>query len=229
MMSNRSPVAFLVDVDNTLLDNDRIERDIKRHFDGIFGPNAGNDFWDTFEAVRTELSYADYFGALQRYRLGRVCDQRVLDVSSFLIDYDFVDCLYPHAIEVIARLQSVAPTIIVSDGDAVFQPRKVRRSGIWKAVDGRVLIYIHKETMLDDIAEKYPAARYVMIDDKIRVLAAMKKTWPDRLTTVFVRQGHYAKDQGVVAQYPPPDFTIENIAALLQPDLIATLRDHAKA
>lgn len=228
-MSNGSPVAFLVDVDNTLLDNDRIERDIKRHFDGIFGPNAGNDFWETFEAVRTELSYADYFGALQRYRLGRVCDQRVLDISSFLIDYNFVDCLYPHALDVIGRLQTVAPTVIVSDGDAVFQPRKVRRSGVWKAVDGRVLIYIHKETMLDDIAEKYPAARYVMIDDKIRVLAAMKKTWPDRLTTVFVRQGHYANDQGIVAQYPPADFEIENIAALLQPDLIATLSRHGSA
>src|SRR5271165_2671087 len=158
MMNNDSPIAFLLDVDNTLLDNDRIERDIKRYLDGAFGPNSGDNSWEIFEEVRAELGYADYFGALQRYRLGRLRDPRILDISSFLIDYSFADCLYPRALDVIKQLRTFGSTIIVSDGDAVFQPRKVRRSGIWKAVDGRVLIYIHKENMLDDIAEKYPAA-----------------------------------------------------------------------
>ncbi|MGA8156739.1 MAG: HAD family hydrolase [Rhodoplanes sp.] len=223
MMSPDSPVAFLLDVDNTLLDNDRIERDIKHYLDTTFGPNSGDDFWKIFEEVRAELGYADYFGALQRYRIGRLRDPRILDVSSFLIDYRFADCLYPRALDVIGRLRTFGPTVIVSDGDAVFQPRKVRQSGLWKAVDGHVLIYIHKENMLDDIAERYPADRYVMIDDKIRVLAEMKKTWRDRLTTVFVRQGHYARDKGAVAQYPPADLEIEDIEALLQQEVIAAL------
>jgi FMN phosphatase YigB (HAD superfamily) len=214
-MTAPDEVVFLLDVDNTLLDNDRVQDDLRAHLASEFGPENRDRYWKIFEALRHELGYADYLGALQRYRLGAENDPRLLLMSAFLVDYPFADRLYPGALGAIEHLRRWGPTVILSDGDVVFQPRKIQRSGLWKAVEGRVLIYIHKEQMLDDVEQRYPARHYVMVDDKLRVLAAMKKTWRDRLTTVFPRQGHYALDLHNLSTYPPADLAIERIGDLL--------------
>jgi FMN phosphatase YigB (HAD superfamily) len=206
--------VFLVDVDNTLLDNDAVIADLRRHLTDRFGPECERRYWEIFEELRTELGYADYLGALQRYRIERPREASVLQIALYLLHYPFADRVYPGALEAIARLRDRGPVVILSDGDVVFQPRKIERSGLWAAVEGRVLIYIHKEEMLDDVEQRYPARRYVMIDDKVRILAAMKAAWGDRLTTVFVRQGHYANDAALVANYPPADVTVESIGDL---------------
>jgi FMN phosphatase YigB (HAD superfamily) len=212
-------VVFLLDVDNTLLDNDRVQDDLRNHLAREFGAASRDRYWAIFEALRTELGYADYLGALQRYRLGAMNDPRLLLMSAFLVDYPFADRLYPRALDAIAHLRTCGLTVILSDGDAVFQPRKIQRSGLWAAVEGRVLVYIHKEHMLDDVEQRYPARHYVMVDDKLRILAAMKKFWGDRLTTVFPRQGHYALDPHNVCAYPPADLAIERIGDLLNYDI----------
>ena len=218
-MTAQHDIVFLLDVDNTLLDNDCVQEDLRSHLERDFGPANSNRYWGEFEALRSELGYADYLGALQRYRNvevgGGPSDPRLLHMSSFLVDYPFADRLYPGSLEVIAHLRAWGPTVILSDGDVVFQPRKVQRSGLWRAVEGRVLIYIHKEQMLDDIMQRYPARHYVMIDDKLRILAAMKDILRDRLTTVFPRQGHYAHDPKALSEYPPADLTIERIGDLI--------------
>ena len=221
--------VFLLDVDNTLLDNDRIIADLRAHLDREFGAASASHYWKHFEALRTQLGYADYLGALQRYRLdskhgvGKGDDPRLLHMSSYLIDYPFADRLYPRALEVIARLNTFGRTVILSDGDVVFQPRKVQRSGLWDAVDGRVLIYIHKEQMLDAVQKRYPARHYVMVDDKLRILSAMKKIMQRRLTTVFPRQGHYAHDPAIMAACPPADLSLERIGDLLDVDIRTVL------
>jgi FMN phosphatase YigB (HAD superfamily) len=212
-------VVFLLDCDNTLLDNDRVQDDLRSHLASEFGPESRDRYWDIFEALRVELGYADYLGALQRYRLVAGNDPRLLQMSTFLLDYPFADRLYPGALAVLEHLSRLGPTVILSDGDVVFQPRKIQRSGLWDAVQGRVLIYIHKERMLDDVAQRYPARHYVMVDDKLRILAAMKNVLGDRLTTVFVRQGHYALDP--VSTQPPADLAIERIGDLLDRDRLA--------
>src|SRR5262245_27183843 len=209
----RADLLFLFDVDNTLLDNDQIERDLSAHLTKAFGRDACDRYWSILEQLRTELGYADFLGALQRYRVERQHDPHILEMSSFLVDYPFSDGLYPNALNLVTELKRKWPVTIFSDGDAVFQPRKVERSGLWKAVDGRVLIYIHKEQMLDDVERHYPAAHYVFVDDKLRLLTAVKQSWGDRVTTVFPRQGHYANAPSV-ATYPPADITIEHIADL---------------
>jgi len=211
-------VVFLLDVDNTLLDNDRIAADLGEHLAKAFGTANRDRYWRIFEALRDELGYADYLGALQRYRAGAGNDPRLLLMSSFLVDYPFAERLYPGALEAIAHLGHWGPTVILSDGDVVFQPRKVLRSGLWDAVDGRVLIYVHKERMLADVAQRYPASRYVVVDDKLRILSAMKKAWGERLVTVFPRQGHYARDPRILAAYPPADVTVERIGDLARVD-----------
>ena len=226
-MNEKRQTIFLLDADNTLLDNDHLEQDLKEHLDKAFGVDCRNHYWEIFEALRNELGYADYLGALQRYRIEHTRNPRILELSSFLINYRFRNGLYPGALETIKLLRSHGQPVVLSDGDAVFQPRKIERSGIWKAVRGHVLIYIHKEQMLDDVAQKYPAEHYFMVDDKVRILAAMKDVWGSRLTTVFVRQGHYAKDQTSVQKYPPADFTIEQISDLGEIDLSAS--SHAAA
>ena len=216
---------FLLDVDNTLLDNDKVIADLRQQLEQDFGTVSAGRYWSIFEALRKELGYADYLGALQRYRvdaeLGLNGDPRLLEMSDYLIDYPFADVLYAGSLAVIERLDKFGQTVILSDGDAVFQPRKVRRSGIRDAVDGRVLIYIHKEEMLDRMQQRYPARHYVMVDDKLRILAAMKAVMHDKLTTVFVRQGHYALDAVVVAAFPQADFSVERIGDLLTADISA--------
>ncbi len=213
-MGNRNGAVFLLDVDNTLLDNDRVERDLHEHLERALGTNSRRRYWAIFEELRAELGYADYLGALQRYRVEHPRDPHILEVSSYLIDYPFAERLYPGSLAATARLRTWGPTVILSDGDAVFQPRKVQRSGLRDVVGGRVLIYIHKEQMLDDIENKYPALHYVMFDDKLRILAAMKEGWGDRLTTVWVVQGRYAHDPRATAGYPAADVRLEQIADL---------------
>jgi len=215
-----APVIFLVDVDNTLLDNDRIQEDLKRHLEREFGARTRDRYWAILEALFVELGYRDYLGALQRYRVEHLKDVHLMSMSSYLVDYPFANRLYSGALDVIERLRTLGPTVILSDGDVVFQPRKVERSGIWEAVDGNVLIYIHKEEELDDVARRYPAQHYVLIDDKPRILAAVKEAWGDRVTTVFPRQGQYARD---AKSYRPADVTVERIGDLLTHDFSGLL------
>ena len=223
----RSPneIVFVFDVDNTLLDNDRVEDDLKNHLEREFGAESRDRYWTIFEELRAELGYADYLGALQRYRLEDLCDPRLLTMSSFLVDYPFANRLYPGSLEALEHVRTWGETVILSDGDVVFQPRKIQRSGLWEAVEGRVLIYVHKEQMLEDVEQRYPAHHYVMVDDKLRILTAMKKIWGSRLTTVFPRQGHYALDPNSVATYPPADFAIERIGDLVNCNLSTFLQN----
>lgn len=222
-MTSPNSIVFLVDVDNTLLDNDRIQDDIKRHLDREFGVVACERYWTILEQLFTELGYRDYLGALQRYRVEHPQDIHLLSMSSFLVDYPFANRLYPGSLDVLERFRRWGQTVILSDGDVVFQPRKVERSGIFEAVEGHVLIYIHKEQALDDVARRYPAEHYVLVDDKPRILNAVKKIWGDRVTTVFPRQGQYARDPTVVAACLPADLTVERIDNLLDYDLAALL------
>ena len=222
-MAEMHEVVFLFDVDNTLLDNDRVTRDFRKHLMGAFGMECEERYWALFEEIRAELGYADYLGALQRFRLENPRDPNLLGASNYLINYPFANRLYPEALDVLEHCGQWGPTVILSDGDVVFQPRKVDRSGLWEAVEGRVLIYVHKEHMLDDVEARFPAHRYVMVDDKLRILTAMRRSWGARLTTVFPRQGHYALDPDVVAMYPEPDVTLDRIGDLLRHDLDAIL------
>jgi FMN phosphatase YigB (HAD superfamily) len=213
------PIVFLVDVDNTLVDNDGIQQDLKDHLERTYGVAARDRYWRILEDLMTELGYRDYLGALQRYRVEHPYDMELLAMSSYLVDYPFADRLYPDALAVVKRLGGAGTTVVLSDGDVVFQPRKVEHAGIANAVDGRVLIYIHKEEALADIERRYPAEHYVLIDDKLRILDAVKQVWGDRVTTVFPRQGQYAYDAKVIGALPPADVTIERIGDLLDHDL----------
>ena len=227
-MAEQEHVVFLLDVDNTLLDNDRVAQDLRQFLTEKLGAERQNRYWQLFEQLRVELGYADYLGALQRYRLEAPRDPHILKVSSFLIDYHFANRLYPGSLDAIDRMNQWGKTVVLSDGDAVFQPRKVERSGIWDAVEGRVLIYIHKEDMLDDVEQKYPSRHYVMVDDKIRILTAMKKVWGPKLTTVFVAQGHYANDLAETSKYPAADVSVVRIGELATMELPALLGDAAE-
>ena len=218
-----APVVFLLDVDNTLVDNDRIIADLRDHLTQAFGSDRQKRYWTIFEERREELGYADYLGALQRYRVENPRDPHFLEIAFFLLEYPFAERLFPGALEVIQHLGRFGPTVIVSDGDVIFQPRKVERSGLYKAVDGRVLIYIHKERELDDVESRYPAEHYVLVDDKLRLLSAFKDAWGPRLTTVFPRQGHYAHDPKILAEYSPADIAVEQIGDLLDYDRTALL------
>src|SRR5215469_573892 len=216
-------IVFLIDVDNTLLDNDRIQNDIKRHLDGEFGVACRERYWTILEQLFTELGYRDYLGALQRYRVEHPQDIHLLTMSSYLVDYPFANRLYPGSLDVLEHFAAWGRVVILSDGDVVFQPRKVERSGIFEAVDGHVLIYIHKEQELDDIARRYPAQHYVLVDDKPRILDAFKGAWGERVTTVLPRQGQYANAPDA-ATYRPADLVVERIAELLSRDLPALPR-----
>jgi haloacid dehalogenase-like hydrolase len=212
-------IVFLFDVDNTLLDNDHVVADLMRYLEREVGSERQQRYWMYFEQLRSELGYADYLGALQRYRIEYPRDSHILAVSHYLIDYPFANRLFPNSLDVVEHARRFGVPVIVSDGDVVFQPLKIRRSGLMDGFDSRVLIYIHKEQELDDIAQRYPADHYVLVDDKVRILATVKHAWNSRVTTVFPRQGHYAMDEKEVAKYPPPDLAIERIAMLLNYDL----------
>jgi FMN phosphatase YigB (HAD superfamily) len=212
-------VVFLFDVDNTLLDNDRVVADLMRHLERTIGPGRQQRYWAIFEELRNQLGYADYLGALQRYRVENPRDSHILAASHYLVNYPFATRLFPGALDAVEHCRRFGRCVIVSDGDVVFQPLKVERSGLGETFDGDVLIYIHKEQELDDIAARYPADHYVMIDDKVRILAAMKNAWGSRATTIFPRQGHYALDTAEVAKYPTPDITLSAINELIDFDL----------
>ncbi len=204
-------IVFLFDVDNTLIDNDRVAADLKRHLKETVGEGCEQRYWDIFEKLRAELGYADYLGALQRYRIEQPREPKLLEVSYFMINYPFANRLYPESLDAVEHAKELGRAAILSDGDVVFQPRKVDRSGLYDMFEGHVLIYVHKEAELADVEAKYPAEHYVMVDDKVRLLAAMKEYWGKRVTTVFPRQGHYALDEKLVAQYRRPDITLERI------------------
>ena len=215
-MTAPADLVFLFDVDNTLLDTDRVTRDLKRHLDAQIGHDACVRYFDIFETLRRELGYADYLGALQRYRSEHPHTRALLEVSDFLIDYPFTERLFPASLEVLRHLKTFGTTVILSDGDVVFQPHKIRWAGLEQAVDGNVLIYVHKELELAEVARLYPAKHYVMIDDKLRLLSRVKAQWADNLTTIFVRQGHYAFDPAETEPYPEADVTLEGIGDLLE-------------
>jgi FMN phosphatase YigB (HAD superfamily) len=216
--------VFFFDVDNTLLDNDRVTEDLKRYLANKVGEESSKHYWELFELIRTELGYADYLGALQRYRIERPGDPKLLAVSHFMINYPFANRLFPESLDAVEYARGLGGVAILSDGDVVFQPLKVDRSGLFEIFEGHVLIYIHKELELEDVEARYPATHYVMVDDKVRILAAIKKLWGVRVTTVFPRQGHYATDAAEVAQYPKPDITLERIGDLQKYSLEEILR-----
>ena len=211
-------IVFLFDVDNTLLDNDGVQADLRQYLERTCGVAARDRYFEIFEELRSELGYADYLGALQRYRLEAMHHPVVLRMSSWLVDYPFADRLYPGALDAVNHVRPWGTAVVLSDGDAVFQPRKVERSGLWRAFDGHVLIYIHKEEELEDVRRLYPADHYVLIDDKVRILSAIKAIWGDAVTTVFPRQGHYALDAREVAKYPRADIELAGIGELLEHD-----------
>lgn len=217
-MPANSNVVFLFDVDNTLLDNDRVTADLKRHLEKEVGHERQQRYWEFFEQMRAELGYADYLGALQRYRVEYPRDPSLLTVSHFMVNYPFATRLYPDSLDVIEHVRQWGKPVILSDGDVVFQPRKIQRSGIYDAVDGNVLIYIHKEKELDDVEQRFPADHYVLVDDKLRILTAVKEIWGDRVTTIFPKQGHYALDTKAIAGLPPADISINRIGELLSFD-----------
>jgi len=229
-MTKTSDVVFLFDVDNTLIDNDRVQADLSEHLEKTYGIATRDRYWEIFEELRRELGYADYLGALERYRVEAMHRPEVLRMSSWLVDYPFADRLYPGALDAVKHVLQWGRVVILSDGDAVFQPRKVDRSGLWQAVDHRVLIYIHKERELDDVERLYPASHYVLIDDKLRILAAVKKIWGERVTTVFPKQGHYALDSNALTEYPPADIELAKIGDLLTCDLSTfLLKEHGSS
>ena len=213
-MTTMHDLVFLFDVDNTLLDNDRIQTDLAAYLTEAYGDDACKLYWNLFEQLRGELGYADYLGALERFRLEKMHDPRVLRMSCWLVDYPFGDRLYRGALNAVGHVQKWGPAVILSDGDAVFQPRKIDRSGLWAAFDGRVLIYVHKEQELADVERFYPAKRYVMIDDKLRILIAVKSVWGERVSTVFPKQGHYARDPHVLAGCQLADIQLDHISEL---------------
>lgn len=214
----KAPVVFLLDVDNTLLDSDRVISDLMRHLNRVVGHERQQDYWQIFDSRRAELGYADYLGALQQYRALHPRDPNVLEVSSFLVNYPFANRLFPNSLDVIDEMKAVGPTVILTDGDVVFQPWKIERSGLREAVDRNVLVYVHKEQELEDVERRYPAERYVFVDDKLRLLAAFKAAWGDRVTTVFPKQGHYARDPAILSRYPAADVAVDRIGDLVGMD-----------
>jgi len=217
-MKNNPETVFLFDVDNTLLDNDRVTKDLRRFLDKEVGQERSSSYWAIFEELRSELGYADYLGALQRYRIKHHFNANIIAVSTFMVNYPFANRLFPNSLDVLEKCSESGTVVILTDGDVVFQPRKIERSGLYEAVGGKILIYIHKETELEDIERRYPAERYILVDDKVRILSSMKESWGDRLTTVFPRQGHYALDAETVAKYPTPDYTVERIGQVMDID-----------
>lgn len=217
-------VVFLFDVDNTLIENDRVTADLRHHLEQTVGHEGHKHYFEIFEEIRSELGYADYLGALQRYRTENPHNPNLLEVSYFLSNYPFANRLFPNALDAIEHCQQMGRSVILSDGDVVFQPRKVDRSGLLEAFEKNVMIFIHKELELDAVKERYPAGHYVMIDDKLRILASIKKAWGNKVTTVFPRQGHYATDPKAFKDYPPADISIERIGNLIEYDL-STLID----
>lgn len=219
-------VVFLFDVDNTLLDNDRVTADLRKYLEIEVGAARSNRYWEIFEELRRELGYADYLGALQRYRVENPYDSHLLAVSTYLVNYPFANRLFPNSLDVLEHFKQYGQVVILTDGDVVFQPRKVERSGLFEAADKNILIYIHKEQELNDVERRFPAKRYVLIDDKIRILTAIKRIWGEKVTTVFPKQGHYAVDKNEVAKYPAADVMVDKIGDMLTLEIEKLIGKH---
>jgi FMN phosphatase YigB (HAD superfamily) len=217
-MSSALPVVFLFDVDNTLLNNDQVTLDLQHHLERTVGLERARAYWDIFERLRQDLGYADYLGSLQRFRLEFPHESQLLPIARFLIDYPFANRLFPGSLDALAQAERWGPAVILSDGDVVFQPRKIDRSGLFEAVKGQALIYVHKEQELAEVERRHPADHYVVVDDKLRILNAIKRVWGPKMTSVFVRQGHYAHDPKILAEQAPADITLERIGDLLEYD-----------
>jgi hypothetical protein len=217
-MTEPDRIVFLFDVDNTLLDNDRVRADLNEHLEKTYGSAARSRYWSIFETLNAQLGYSDYLGALELYRIEKLHSPALLRMANWMVDYPFADRLYPGALAAVEHVRRWGPPVILSDGDAVFQPRKVERSGLWQAFEDRVLIYIHKERELDDVVRFYPSRHYVSIDDKLRVLTKIKEIWGERVTTILPKQGQYANDPDIVATYPPADIQLGKISELLKYD-----------
>jgi FMN phosphatase YigB (HAD superfamily) len=214
-MTVPTSTVFLIDVDNTLLDNDAVEADLHLHLATQLGEERAERYWTIFEELRTELGYADYLGALQRLRRAYPHETHLLEASTYVLEYPFAERVYAGALDTVRRLNELGRTVILSDGDVVLQPHKIRRSGVWAAVDGDVLVYVHKEHELDDVERRYPAEHYVIVDDKLRILDAIKRGWESRVTTVFLRQGHYATTLDSLEAYSPADLALDRIDELV--------------
>jgi FMN phosphatase YigB (HAD superfamily) len=223
MTTTTPDIVFLFDVDNTLLDNDRFQDELRAHLRGSLGAPACEAYWTAFEALRSKLGYADYLGAAERLRAEFPHDPRILRLANWMLEYPFADLLYPDASNVVRHVRRWGSAAILSDGDAVFQPRKIDRSGLSRDVEGHVLIYVHKEEELADVERRHPAKRYVLVDDKLRILDAVKKIWGDRVTTIFPKQGHYALDTATLAEFQPADIAIDRIGDLMKLDIAAVI------
>lgn len=221
-------IVFLFDVDNTLLDTDRVRSDLRDFLVRQIGAEEEEHYFDIFERLRGELGYADYLGALQEYRVSRPHHTEIIHVSLYLLNYHFANRLFPRSLDAVEHARRQGTIAILSDGDVVFQPHKIENAGLWETFKGNVLLFIHKEQEMDAVAERFPADHYVMLDDKLRILDAMKRVWGSRLTTVFVRQGHYAHDAQYLEGYMPADVTLAQIGDFLEYDtarLLAAARE----
>ena len=217
-MSETHGLVFLFDVDNTLLDNDGMKRDLGDYVRQTFGMGADDELWTLYEEERVKHGYADFLGTLERFRLAHLHDARVLQLANWVMDYPYIERLYPDALGVVRHVRQWGLPVILTDGDGVFQPHKLERAGLLSAFGGHVLNYVHKEQELNSVRRAYPAKHYVLVDDKLSLLNAVKKAWDDRVTTVFARQGHYANDANVLARSQPADIEIERIADLMDHD-----------
>ena len=228
-MKEADKIVFLVDVDDTLLENDRIQEDLRHYIEREFGPECRDRYWKIQEKLFQELGYRDYLGAFQLFRVKHPYSHHLVTAADYLVDYPFKQRLYPGALDVLARLRKWGRTVILTDGDVVFQPRKVVRSGIFKAVDGHVLIYIHKEAALADVQRRYPAKHYVVVDDKLRILDAIKKAWGKKVTTVFPCQGLFANNPKIQSAFPEAaDVKVKRIRELLRIDLSGIIGSKTK-
>lgn len=219
-------VVCLLDFDNTLIDNDRIVADLLGYLQREVGDICRRRYWEIFEELRAKFDYTDYLGALQRFRDEHPHDPHLVSLSLFLLNYPFHKVLFPKALDVVAHVKQWSQPVMLADGDVLLQSYKLAQSGVYDVVERQVLICIHKENELDMVAERYPADHYVMVDDKLRVLTAMKEKWGDKLTTVFPRQGHYALDPDILGKYPAADVTIESVGELLELDFMSLTKIH---
>ncbi len=222
-MAGEHEIVFLFDVDDTLLDNDAMKADLGQHVLDIFGQAGAKRFWTIYEEQRVKHGYADFLGTLERFRLEHLGQPRAMLLANWLMAYPFAERLYPEALPAVRHVAQWGLPVILTDGDGVFQAYKLVRAGLWDAFEGHVLDYVHKEQELDAVMRAYPARHYVVIDDKPSILSAIKKAWGQRVTTIFVRQGHYALDPKAAAILPHPDMTLENIGALKKQEFSALL------
>ena len=220
-MPDAEATVFLVDVDNTLLNNDLFQFELKNHLASVGGEACRDHYWAIQEELFHSLGYRDYLGAFQRYRLEHPEHEGAVWLAGFVLDFPYETLLFPGALALLARLRALGRVVLLTDGDAVFQPIKLRRSGLLDAVDGHAVICVHKEAELAEVERRYPARRYVVIDDKLRLLTAIKQAWGSRVTTVFPRQGQFAFDEQVLATNPPADLTVPQIGDLLDESLLS--------